>query len=271
MAGKPGQSRKSGRQRLALILFGALFVILFASYAIAQGLGHPSVPSGDVAIVTHVPDQVGSVSEADFKRALLQQVAQAKLKKPPKPGEDKYEELKKAALSELLNTIWVRGEAEELDISVTPKQIATELAQIKKTNFKTPAEYKKFLVTSHFTKADVLDRVELQLLTTQIQELISKEAPPPSSSEIAELLRHRQGRPVHDAGVARRPRHRQQRQGESRNGEGGIGKRRLAGQLEESRVEILGRPDDEIQRRTAAGPDRRTPGEPGSAQIGDLR
>jgi len=186
VAGKPGQSRNSGRQRLALVLFGALFVILFAGYALAQGLGHPSVPSGDVALVTHVPDEVGSVSEADFKRALLQQAAQAKLKKPPKPGEDKYEELKEAALGELLNTIWIRGQAEELDISVTPKQIATELAQIKKTNFKTPAEYQKFLATSRFTKADVLDRVELQLLTTQIQELISKEAPPPSSSEIAD-------------------------------------------------------------------------------------
>jgi parvulin-like peptidyl-prolyl isomerase len=183
---KPGQSRKSGRQRLALVIFGALFVILFAGYALAQGLGHPSVPDGDVALVTHVPDEIGSVSEADFKRALLQQASQAKLKKPPKPGEDKYEELKEAALGELLNTIWIRGQAEELDISVTPKQIATELAQIKKTNFKTPAEYQKFLTTSHFTKADVLDRVELQLLTTQIQELISKEAPPPSSSEIAD-------------------------------------------------------------------------------------
>jgi parvulin-like peptidyl-prolyl isomerase len=182
----PGQSRKSGRQRLALVLFGALFVVLFAGYAIAQGLGHPGVPDGDVAIVTHVPAEIGSVSEADFKRALLQQAAQAKLKKPPQPGDEKYDELKEAALGELLDTIWIQGEAEELGISVTPKQIATELAQIKKTNFKTPAEYKKFLVTSHFTKADVLARVKLQLLSTQIQEQISKEAPPPSSSEIAD-------------------------------------------------------------------------------------
>jgi parvulin-like peptidyl-prolyl isomerase len=168
------------------VLFGALFVILFAGYAIAQGIGHPSVPAGDAAIVTHVPDEIGEVSEADFKRALLQQAAQAKLKAPPKPGDDKYEELKEAALGELLDQIWIQGEAEELDISVTPKQIATELAQIKKTNFKTAAEYQKFLKTSHFTKADVLARVKLQLLSTQIQEAISKEAPPPSNSEIAD-------------------------------------------------------------------------------------
>ena len=67
---------------------------------------------------------------------------------------------------------------------MTPKQVATELAQIKKQNFKTAAEYKKFLATSHFTQADVNDRVKLQLLSTQIQEQITKGAPPASSSEI---------------------------------------------------------------------------------------
>jgi parvulin-like peptidyl-prolyl isomerase len=172
-----------GRQRLALLLFGALFVILFAGYAIAHGLGHPSVPAGDVAIVEHVPDDLGTVSEAEFKRALLRQAAQAKQKGTPKP---KQEELKEAALGELIDTIWVQGEAEELGISVTPKQIATELAQIKKTNFKTAAEYQKFLKTSRFTKEDVLIQVKLKLLTTQIQEQIAKEAPPASEGEIAD-------------------------------------------------------------------------------------
>jgi foldase protein PrsA len=184
---KPGQSRKSaGRQRLALIVFGALFVLLFAGFAIVQGIGQPSVPPGDVAIVESVPDDVGTVSEAEFKRALLQQAASGGLKKPPKPGEKKYEELKTAALSELLDQIWIEGEAEELGIALTPKQIATELAQIKKQNFKTKAEFQEFLKTSRFTMDDVLARVRLQLLSTQIQEQVSKEAPPPSEAEIAD-------------------------------------------------------------------------------------
>jgi parvulin-like peptidyl-prolyl isomerase len=183
---KPGQSRKSGRQRLALVVFGALFVVLFAGYAIAQGLGHPSVPSGDVAIVQHVPDDIATISEADFKRALLQQAAQGKLKKLPQPGDDKYEELMTAALGELLDKIWIQGEAEELGITATPKQIAAELAQIKKTNFKTAAEYQQFLATSHFSEEDVLDRVKLQILSTEIQKKISEEAPMPSSSEISD-------------------------------------------------------------------------------------
>jgi len=175
-----------GRQRLALVIFGALFVILFAGYAIAQGIGQPSVPDGDVAIVQHVPDEIGTVSAADFGQALLQQAAQGGLKKPPKPGDEKYDELKEGALGELLDTIWIQGEAEELGITVTPKQIATELAAIKKQNFKTAAEYQKFLKTSHFTRADVLSRVKLQLLSTQIQEAITKRAPAPSESEVAD-------------------------------------------------------------------------------------
>lgn len=175
-----------GRQRLALLIFGALFVILFAGFAIVQGIGNPSVPSGDAAVVEHVPDEIGTVSEADFRHALLQQAAQGGLKETPKPGDDKYDELKNGALGELLDTIWIQGEAEELDISVTPKQIATELAQIKKQNFKTEAAFQEFLKTSHFTDEDVTNRVKLQLLSTQIQEKITKEVPPPSESEVAD-------------------------------------------------------------------------------------
>lgn len=185
MGAKQGQSRRLGRQRLALVLFAALFVILFVGFAVAEGIGDPSVPDGDVALVEHVPDDVGAVSEAEFKRALLQQAAQGGLKQPPKPGESKYEELKEGALGELLDTIWIQGEAEELGIEVTPKQIETELAQIKKQNFKTAAEFQKFLDTSKFTMADVRARVKLQLLSTQIQEAITKKAPPASESEIS--------------------------------------------------------------------------------------
>jgi foldase protein PrsA len=183
---KPGQSRKSGQQRLALLTFAALFVALFAGFAIAQGIGEPTVPSGDAAIVKSVPAGEASVSEAEVKRVMLQQAASAKLKKAPKPGEKKYKELQDAALGELLDSIWIQGEAEELGLEATPKQIATELAQIKKQNFKTPTAYREFLKTSHFTPADVDKRVRLQVLSTKIQEAINQKAPTPSESEIAD-------------------------------------------------------------------------------------
>jgi len=182
-----GQTRKkAGRQRLAVAVFAVLLVLLVAGFAVAQGIGNPSVPSGDVAVVENVPDDIGTVSEKEFDLALVQQAAQGGLKKPPKPGEKKFDELKSAALGELLDTIWIQGEAEELGISVTDKQIATELEQIKKQNFKTDAAYAEFLKTSKFTQEDVDKRVRLQLLSTQIQETITSKAPPASNSEIAD-------------------------------------------------------------------------------------
>ncbi|HEY0318479.1 MAG TPA: peptidyl-prolyl cis-trans isomerase [Solirubrobacterales bacterium] len=193
MAGKSGQSRKStggrrgrsvGIQRFGLVLFGALFILLFVGFAIAEGIGQPSVPSGDAAIVKDVPD--GTISEAQLKLAIAQQAAQGQLKKAPKPGSDKFEELQKAAMGELLDTIWIKGEAEDLGISVTDKQIEDELANIKKQNFKTAKAYKEFLETSKFTQEDVDKRVELQILSTKIQERISSEAAPASSSAIAD-------------------------------------------------------------------------------------
>ncbi len=184
MGAKTGQTgRKAGQQRLALILFGALLVVLFAGFAIAQGIGRESVPSGDVVLVEDVPD--GTISEAEYKRAFVQQVAVGGLKKVPKEGSTKFEELRSATLGELLDFIWIRGQAEELDLTATPKKIAEELEQIKEQNFPTPAAYNEFLKTSKFTQEDVERRVELQVLSNKIQEAITAETPIPTNAEIA--------------------------------------------------------------------------------------
>ena len=95
--------RSAGRQRLGLILFGALFALLFIGFAVAQGLGSPSVPSGDVVLVEDVPEEIGSISQEEFDKALVQQASASKLKKVPKPGDDKYEELRDKTLEELVN------------------------------------------------------------------------------------------------------------------------------------------------------------------------
>jgi len=182
-AGKAAE-KSAGRRRFALVLFVVLFVGLFVGFAVAEGIGEPSVPSGDVAVVEGVPSEDGTISEAEFKRSLSQQAAQSGQKKMPKEGSEKYEELKTAAVTELLNQVWIRGEAEELGISVTPKQISTQLAQIKQQNFKAPGSYQEFLKSSNFTEEDVEARVEVQVLSQQIQESISNSAGQASKDEI---------------------------------------------------------------------------------------
>ena len=184
-------SRSAGFKRLGLVVFGALFIALFVIFAIAQGIGEPSVPSGDVALVKGVPD--GTISEAEYKRALLQQLSQGGLKKMPAEGTKKFKELKEKTLGEALQTIWIRGEAEALGITATEKEIESELAQIKKTNFPTEKSFQEFLKTSKLSPDEVNDRVELQVLSAGIQAKITNQAPPASAAEISNYYETEKG------------------------------------------------------------------------------
>jgi parvulin-like peptidyl-prolyl isomerase len=185
---KAGQRREkaAGRQRLALILFGALFVLLFAGFAIAEGLTGPSVASGDAAHISNVPDEFANISEGKLKQTIVRLATSGEeaAKKAPKPGSKKYDELQKKAMTELIEGVWIRGQAEELGVSVTEKQVEDELAAIKKQNFPTAAAYKKFLKESKFTQDEVDQLVELQIFTKEIQERVGAQAPKPSSAEI---------------------------------------------------------------------------------------
>ncbi len=185
MASNQRQGRKSaGLQRFALLAFGALFIVLFLAFAIAQGIGNPSVPSDAVAVVEDAPEGLGTVSKDEFQHALDQAAAQKKISPVPKPGDKQYEELKEAALGEVLDAIWIQGEAEEMGISVTEKEIADELKKLKGQAFKTEKQYQEFLKEANFTEEDVDQRVKTQLLSEKIQTQVTEEAPVPSKSEI---------------------------------------------------------------------------------------
>ena len=183
--GAPGRpSGPAAARRLGLILFGAVFLILFVVVALAEGVGDPSVPSGDVALVTDAPGDTGDVTEAQFKHALELAAIQGGEKTAPKPGDPKYEELKEAAMKSLFESIWLQGLADEVGVTVTDEEVAAELKKIKKENFPTEAEYQKFLKESHFTRADVDERVRVQKLGAALQEWLKERAPTPSQSDV---------------------------------------------------------------------------------------
>jgi parvulin-like peptidyl-prolyl isomerase len=167
-----------------LLAFAALFILLFAVFAIAQGIGNPSVPSGAVALVEGVPSDVGTITEKEFRHQLAQAAASGQVKPVPKPGDEKYDELKETALGELLDSVWIQGQAEEMGISVSDKEVAKELKKLKAQAFKTEKQYEEFLKEAHYTQADVDQRVRVQILSTQIQEQVGGEEPVPSKREI---------------------------------------------------------------------------------------
>lgn len=179
-----GAARADGLRRLVLAGFGSLFVVLFLIFAVAEGIGHPSVPDGDVAIVEDVPDEIGTVTMDDFDRAMAQAAARTGTQQAPKPGDPQYNELKTTALGFLLDTIWLQGQADEMGIDVSQRQVDSKLKQIRKQEFKSEKEYRDFLKQAKFTQEDVDLQVKLQLLSDEIQQQVVDSAPKPSDNQI---------------------------------------------------------------------------------------
>ncbi len=191
--GRRGTSGKGGvasgrgpaaARRLGLLIFGVAFVVLFAIVAISEGIGDPSVPSGDAALVEDVPGGIGEVSETEVAHAMELAAKQAGEKKAPEPSDPKYEETLKTAMQSVLEGIWIQGVADDWGIEVTDAEVAKELKKVKKESFKSEAEFQKFLKESGYTPADIDTRITIQILSTQLQEQLKEKAPTPSQDQI---------------------------------------------------------------------------------------
>jgi foldase protein PrsA len=85
----------------------------------------------------------------------------------------------------LLSAEWVFGEAAADKITVTDKAVTTQFATIKKQQFPTAAAYTAFLASSGETLADLLLRVKLELLSTQLRNKATKGSGTPTSAQVA--------------------------------------------------------------------------------------
>ena len=165
-------SRIPKPKRLPLILFGAVAILLFAGFAIANGLGNPSVPSGDVAVIEDAPVGLSPISQHDFDRALEQTAARSGVDNVPAPGSDQYDQLKQGAMNDLLDQVWIQGEAADLGLEATPQEVSSLLQQTIQQNFRSQAEFEKFRKQSHFTNEDIRTRIKLQILSNKIQQQV---------------------------------------------------------------------------------------------------
>jgi foldase protein PrsA len=177
----------SKQKRTPLILFGGAVVILFAAFAIFNGLGNPSVPGDDVALVQDAPSDLGDVSKADFDRALQQTAARSGVKAVPKPGSAQYEQIKQGAMNDLLDRVWIEGEAKDLGVTATPDEVSKLRQQTVSQNFRSKAEFEQFLKQSHFTAQDIRARIKLQILSNKIQQQVLEGVPAVTPSEISEF------------------------------------------------------------------------------------
>ncbi len=186
-SGKGGGGKTSGplaARRLGLLVFGVAFVALFVIVAVSVGVGNPSVPSGDAAVVQDTPGDIGKVPVSKIEHAIDLAAAGNGEKTVPKPGDPKYDETKETAVNSVLEGIWIQGLADQWGIEVSDKELAAEVKKVKKESFKSPAEFQKFLKESHYTPTDVDERVLIQMLSKELQEQLKEKAPTPSQSDV---------------------------------------------------------------------------------------
>jgi foldase protein PrsA len=88
--------------------------------------------------------------------------------------EQQYKSLQTEVLGFLISSEWVLGEAAHLGVKVSDKEVEKQLATVKNQQFPKAAEFEKFLKSSGQTVSDLLLRVKLNLLSTKIQQKISK-------------------------------------------------------------------------------------------------
>jgi parvulin-like peptidyl-prolyl isomerase len=174
---------KDRRVVVALVL-GATLVALFVGVAIAQGIGDPSVSSGEVAVVEDAPD--GEITQEEFDRALAQTAALQGARTVPPPDNPQYAALRDSTMSDaLLLARWVRGEAAERGVSLSESEITNGLDEIIQQQFNGSREqFQRFLREAKFTSEEARERVELQLLSNKIQEQVIPAEPSVSDSEI---------------------------------------------------------------------------------------
>ncbi len=172
----------SNTRILLVVVLTAALVITVAGYAIGRGLGATSVPSGDVAVVDDVPD--GGITTDEFQKTLEQTAARQGIKQVPKPSDPSYPTLRDSAMADALLSRWVRGEADERGITVSDSEVSDQLEKIKKQQFGSERKFQQFLKQAGFSLQDARERVELQLLSTEIQKQVLPTAPNVSQSQI---------------------------------------------------------------------------------------
>jgi parvulin-like peptidyl-prolyl isomerase len=174
----------SGSKRTAAIVFAALLAVVVVLVAATSGIGKPSLPEDDlVAFVEDAPD--GEITQEQFDAALEQAAARTGVNQAPEPGTPQYDALQETAMADLLLARWVSGEAEDLGIEVSEREVEEELDTIINEQFGGQQQFDRFLEQSRFTEEDAAERVRLQLLSTRIQEdVIGAELPDVPDEEV---------------------------------------------------------------------------------------
>jgi foldase protein PrsA len=142
-----------------------------SSASTTTGAAAPKVPVPDPPSYTNCIAHLEATAPKPAKGQSKPTAAQLKTQ-----CEQQYTSLKQSVLGYLISANWVLSEAAERGVKVSDAEVKKQFNQIKSQQFPTEAAFQKFLASTGYTVSDVLLRVKLDLLSTKLQQKISKEA-----------------------------------------------------------------------------------------------
>jgi foldase protein PrsA len=197
-----------------ILALGAFFVLAL-TLAACGGSDSKSVPDNAIASVDGTP-----VTKADYTRwyditarssaqqgqaavvpdpptyarcvaALQAQAARARVKTTPTATQlrtqcrTQYTQTSQQTVALLVQADWLEKEAKSLGVTVTDRELQTQLATTKRQAFPTDRAYRAFLRTSGMTERDILFRLRVQALSTRIGQKIQRQAAPVTDAQVS--------------------------------------------------------------------------------------
>jgi parvulin-like peptidyl-prolyl isomerase len=175
---------KQQTKRLVALILGAALVLVLGGFVVSGSIGDPSVSDGDVAVVDGAPDS--EITQEEFDAGLEQAAFNLSLQEIPDPERqpEEYAQVREASLSNLIQTRWVRGEAEERGITVSERDVQESFDQIVEQQLGGQKGYERFLEDSPFDEAAVQEVAELSAISSSLQEQALPATPEVSESEV---------------------------------------------------------------------------------------
>jgi foldase protein PrsA len=161
--------------------FNHWMAVAASSSATAAGQKTTKAPVPDPPTYTACVARLQSIEPKPAKGQKARTPAQLKTQ-----CEQQYKALQQQVLGFLISSEWVLGQAKEMGIGVSDKEVAARLNTLKKQQFPKEAEFQKFLATTGQSVSDLLLRVKLSMVSQKVQEKITKEgAKKVSEAEVA--------------------------------------------------------------------------------------
>ncbi|MGI9020529.1 MAG: peptidyl-prolyl cis-trans isomerase, partial [Solirubrobacterales bacterium] len=176
----------SGKRKIVAVVLGLALVVALGAFVITGDAGDPSIPEGSVATVEEAPD--GAITQEEFDANLRQAAFNLQLRELPPEDDPQFEQVSQSALSNSIQTRWVRGEAAERDITVDERDVDTAFDQIVEEQLGGEKGYQEFLKSSEIDGEPAFDEEAVRAVAelTAISDRLQTQALPDETPDIPE-------------------------------------------------------------------------------------